>query len=529
MYLVAGLVIVMLAVAVTRYLAGRDDAAVIIGKLYPEKVKVHEVTEQAKNDFIENNFQAVQRIYLAGDTRGEKIGYGFLVKTAGYNGPMSIAVGIDGRNNQLLGIKVLEHVETPEYAKYVDETWFTGRFKEKSVSEYLRLVVLDPEKPQDIVQITGATVTSQGVINGVNAAVGAFNYINSGMQMAAVPVTVDKLISEDENSFTVNWGTQDFIRITTEELKKYAAVKVSTVLMKTTGTKEDLVAEGPLLSEVLKKHGINIADYEGIGITGRDGYYAMLPRELLDKRQIILSDKINGDDIYSEDKPVRVVVPDEMGVYWVKMVSSVDLYEDIPEKDIKSVKMFDALTRDIEPYMYEYYGSKDKAIEIGRILAKFKNVNPKGFFTMTSSDGLSKNEIINMVRQRYYIKTSGENAPMNIAPNFKLGMNVKYMAYFSTTEDAVIFPQEMQKLTGSIDLAGKKGMSLADILTAVGVISPETKQFELVTVAGVKTAISGKEIDKCILTCQNDKVTALFDGNGKVLEISELMEINEIE
>ena len=72
--------------------------------------------------------------------------------------------------------------------------------------------------------------------------------------------------------------------------------------------------------------------------------------------------------------------------------------------------MFNPLTEDIEPYYYEYYGSKDKAFEVGKILRKFDEVDEKGFFTMAATDGLEKNETISLVRQRYFIKVEGDNA-----------------------------------------------------------------------------------------------------------------------
>ncbi|WP_051688296.1 FMN-binding protein [Desulfofalx alkaliphila] len=529
LYLGLFVAFVVLIFVFTRFLTGGRSAISAITGLYTEKVNVQEITGDFKPGYVEDNFPAVQNIYQVQDEQQNVIGYGFIVKTSGYNGPMTIAVTVDGYADQVKGIKVLEHVETPVYAEYLSERWFTDRFKGKSLGEYLNLVVLDPENPSDIVQITGATISSQAVVNGVNSAIGAYNYLKNGQRMAAVPAVVDKLIVRDENSFTVHWGTDEFIRITVDELKKHPTVKESTVLMRTSGTRENIVAEGPLLSEVLKRHGIKLADYQGIGVTGRDGYYALMPKELLEKRRIILAHKVNGEEILKEDEPVRVVVPDEMGVYWVRMVSNIDLYSDIAEKDVKSVKIFEPLTRDIEPYLYEYYGSKDEAIEIGKILAKFDNVNTAGFFTMVSSDGLLKNEVINMVRQRYYIKISGEGAPMNIAPNFKLGMNVKNMAYFSTTEDAVIFPQEMQKITGLAELNGQKGMNLHSVLIGVGVITPQDKQFELVNTAGQKIEISGRDLDKCVLVHQGDgKIIAFLQDVNGLVQLDDLLEINEL-
>ncbi len=528
LYLGVGVVLIVLTFIFTRFYTGGDSVTDILAEFYDEKVKVQEITNEAKQSFIEENFPAVQKIYQIQDEEQKQVGYGFTVRPSGYNGPMTIAVAVDGRTNQVTGMKVLEHVEDPEYAMYLSEEWFTDRFKGKSLSEYLNMVVLDPESPRDIVQITGATISSQAAVNGVNSAIGAYKFLNGGQKMAAVSAVVDKLIAQDENSFIIRWGTDEFIRVTMDELRKYPTVKEPAVLINSLGTKEDMVVEGPLLSEVLKKHGIQLSDYKGIGVTGLDGYYALMSKELLDKRKVIMAYRFNDQDITKVDKPVRVVVPEELGVYWVRMVSNIDLYTDIPAKNIKSVKIFAPLTRDIEPYMYEYYGSKDKAIEVGKILAKFDYVNPEGFFTMVSSDSLVKDEVINMVRQRYYIKISGEGAPMNIAPNFKLGMNVKYMAYFSTTTDAVIFPSEMQKITGLSELGTQKGMLLEKVLEGVGVITPREKQFELVNTAGQSIQVSGQDLSKCILVNQHEKITAFYQRADGLKQLADLLEINEL-
>jgi Na+-translocating ferredoxin:NAD+ oxidoreductase RnfG subunit len=496
-----------------------------IEDIYAQKIRIEDVTQTVKDSYITKNFPAVHRIYKVIGPGGAEEGKAFLVENVGYTGPITMAVVIDNKTKMTKGIKIIKHTETPEYAKYLTENWFTDRFKGKSTASYLNRVVLDPSDPQDIVQITGATVSSQAVVDGVNGAIGTYNYLNTGKKMASVPSSVEKLLAADENSFAVHAGDKS-LRINKDELLKYPVEKVDTVLMKTTGTKQDITVEGPLLDNVLAKHGIKLSNYRGIGITGRDGYYALISKDIMDQRQIILGSRFNGKEIIEEEKPIRVVVPGEMGVYWVKMVSSIDLYEDIPEKNIKSVKIFDALARDIEPYLYEYYGNKDEAIEVGRVLAKLKNVNPKGFFTMVSSDGLIKNETINMVRQRYYIKVTGKNAPMNIAPHFKLGMNVKNIAFVNTTEDAIIFPQEMTKLTGTVKIGEKTGLPLDKVCAQVGVENRSQKQYEIRGINGQKLDIPGQDLAQCILSYHDKKVTAVYQGTGTTKEVPDLLEIN---
>ncbi|MEG1584357.1 MAG: molybdopterin-dependent oxidoreductase, partial [Anaerovorax sp.] len=373
-------------------------------------------------------------------------------------------------------------------------------------------------KPEEIIQVTGATITSQAVVNGVNAAIGVMQYLDNGVKMGKVGQTVPKeLWNMDDNSFAINWEGGS-VRLTMEDMKKYPQVTVDAVLKKTTGTKSKIKIQGPELSQVLKEEGVDLKDYAGIGITGRDGYYTMVDEDKL-SGSILLGWKFNDEEIRKDEKPIRVCLPDEMGPYWVKLVTTIDLYKEISPKNITKVHMFDALTRDIEPYEYEYYGSKDKSIEVGKILAKFESVDLKGFFSMYAVDGLEKNETISLVRDRYFIKVEGENAPMNIAPNFKLGMNVKNMSHFSTTKDSVIFPWKMEAISRTKKIEGKTYLYLEDVLVNAGLLWKGEDLFTGLDTEGHQFQFQGSDLDTCYISQQGKKVTFLKDGQEMTTDL----------
>ncbi len=430
----------------------------ILKQMLPQYDKITELENIKTDSFINENFPAIKNAY---QSNGKIVG--FLAKPIGYIGEISIMIALDGDKGIVSGINIISHNDTPDYADHIQEGWFTERFRDKNLSEYLNLVTLDANEPNDIIQVTGATITSQAVVNGVNSAIGAWQYLENKKNMEPVPAIVQQeMWQKDDNSFVITWADGEK-RIGMDELKAYKQHQQDVELQKTTGTLIDMKVEGPLLKEVLEEAGLNIADYAGIGVSGRDGYYTLIDKDKL-RNPIILAWKSNGKEIGKDEKPIRVVLPSEMGPYWVKMVCNIDLYDEIAPKEISRVFAFNALTRDIEPYYYEYYGSKDKSIEVGKIFKKFDDINPKGFFTMTSIDGLEKNETISLVRERYFIKVEGDNAPMNIAPSFKLGMNVKEMCVFSTTSDAVIFPDKIKEISRSEQINGEEMLILEDVL-----------------------------------------------------------------
>lgn len=455
-------------------------------------------------------FPAVKRAY---EIDGKTCAY--VVSCVGYNGPVEVLAALDQNDESLIGIQILSHEESMDYAEHIEKNWFLDRFKHLPINKYLNLVVLDKEAPEDIVQVTGATISSQAVVNAVNAAIGHYQYWNYSIQLPKVPdVVPQEMWQQDINSFAINWE-DDSVRIDTDEIKEYEQIEMDVTLINTTGTETDMRVKGPSLQHVLETEGIDLSEYAGIGITGRDGYYTMIDQEKLAVNDIILTWHINGKNIKDEEKPVRISVPLELGPYWVKMVSNIDLYKEISPKDIDKVHMFNPLTKDIEPYYYEYYGSKDKSIEVGKILRKFDEVDEKGFFTMAATDGLIKNETISLVRQRYFLKVEGENAPMNIAPNFKLGMNVKHMTHFSTTKDAVIFPEKIIEVVRTKLINGNEAMLLEDVLLTAGMRWTENDKITAVNNENT-VDLSFDDILNCYLVYK-DKQVNLYKKNDEIM------------
>jgi len=479
---------------------------------YPDAEKIKLVKDIADDMFISINFPGVKRAYeVDGELKA------FVSSCVGYNGPVDVLVAIDSTTDELLGIEILEHEESLDYAEHIESNWFLDRFKNIIISKYLNLVVLEKENPEDIIQVTGATVSSQAVVNAVNAAIGAYQYKTRGVKMEGVAdVVPQEMWEKDSNSFAINWEGAS-VRINTEEIKEYEQMEMDVILINTTGTETPMRVKGPTLRDILEEEGIDLKDYEGIGVTGRDGYYTLIDKEKLETNHVILAWEVDGKPIKEDEKPVRVVVPNELGPYWVKMVTNIDLYDEISPKDIDKVHIFDPLVEDIEPYYYEYYGSKDKAYEVGKILRKFDEVDEKGFFTMAATDGLIKNETISMVRQRYFIKVEGDNAPMNISPTFKLGMNVKNMTHFSTTKDAVIFPEKIAEVVRTKDIGDKEGLLLEDVLLTAGMRWNEGDGFVIVGRNGSEKEITYEEMLNSYMIDDGNMVS-IYLGDREIMK-----------
>jgi len=289
------------------------------------------------------------------------------------------------------------------------------------------------------------------------------------------------------------------------DLRKLEQHDLDASYKRTTGLTEEFKMRGPYLSDVIKLAGGDLSEYEGVGVVGRDSYYCLISKEIVDQTpDLMLALAIDGEyKLGEEDAPARLAVQGQFGPYWVRQVAKIILYKEIPQKEITSVWVFDRLAEGIAPYEYEYYGSKDRAIDLEQVFTRLDHVDSKAFFTMKSSDGFLKNEAMNMVKSRYYIKVDGADAPTNVSPYIKLGMNVQRISWFSTNADAAVFPNELLSYMDQKEIGGKKGIPLDELLYEVKIETVKTRNFDIVSADGDIFTVPGGDMSRGILTYEN--------------------------
>lgn len=119
-------------------------------------------------------------VLKAKDSNGNVIGYGVMITGGGFQGDIKLMVGFDKDASAVLGIEVLENVETPGLGNRIIEDWFKKQFE----GAIPPIEVLKGQKPQNrsqIEAITGATISSKSVANIINNAHKALEtYLGSG-------------------------------------------------------------------------------------------------------------------------------------------------------------------------------------------------------------------------------------------------------------------------------------------------------------------------------------------------------------
>ena len=120
-----------------------------------------EAMDKAADDFVVDIVQAKDG--------NNVVGWCMTVETKSYGGPLQFIAGIT-KEGTVKAINILSHSDTPGLGARSTEPEFYGQFTDRSALP-LKVVKNGASNPDEIAAISGATITSTAVTDGVNAAV----------------------------------------------------------------------------------------------------------------------------------------------------------------------------------------------------------------------------------------------------------------------------------------------------------------------------------------------------------------------
>lgn len=134
------------------------------------KEVLKEAEEFKQLDNVKANL--VEEVYQG--LKGNEV-VGYTIKTApkGYGGKVEVMIGIS-KDGKITGVKVGNHSETPGLGSKASEPTFKDQFNGKSTEKPLMVVKGSASNDNDIAAISGATITSNAVTSGVNAAINLY-------------------------------------------------------------------------------------------------------------------------------------------------------------------------------------------------------------------------------------------------------------------------------------------------------------------------------------------------------------------
>lgn len=115
----------------------------------------------------------VSGVYKATDASGDVVGWGVRTGPRGYGGPIQMVVGLD-RDGKVTGVSIITMNETPGLGtRVLTEAWFLEQFPGLDSATADKTI-------RELDTITGATKSSRGIRNGVEAATAVHVDVLSG-------------------------------------------------------------------------------------------------------------------------------------------------------------------------------------------------------------------------------------------------------------------------------------------------------------------------------------------------------------
>lgn len=278
-------------------------------------ITVEDITGEAlKGDLADLSVQKVARTE-----------YGFYVFTAspvGYNGPIDIMLVIDGTTAQTRALKILDHKETDHYVRDFENEWFTGRYAGKSVFTYLETVKLEAKRDNEIVAITGSTITAEGVTEGVNDCFEIFRSLDNPFYEEITGVIELKAGGESVGDVTLQ---------VLEELESYR--RKLTIHSSAQGdTVHDF--RGARMRDALEAAVPGITDeYSTVIAVGTDGYAAELTmEEIMMENNVFIMYEDGGEPIVShtgKEGALRLIIlEDSYGQRFTNFLSQLEFIKE---------------------------------------------------------------------------------------------------------------------------------------------------------------------------------------------------------
>lgn len=115
------------------------------------------------------NQKGVERIYLGYDASGKRIGFAVSAAENGFQDLVTLMFGYDASAHRLIGMKVIANKETPGLGNKIEtDEAFVNEFADVAAPLKGVKVGNGGGGPNDVVMITGATISSRAVIRIIN-------------------------------------------------------------------------------------------------------------------------------------------------------------------------------------------------------------------------------------------------------------------------------------------------------------------------------------------------------------------------
>jgi DMSO/TMAO reductase YedYZ molybdopterin-dependent catalytic subunit len=333
--------------------------------------------------------------------------------------------------------------------------------------------------------------------------------------------------------------------ITAEEIKAMEAKTITTTNISSSGEVVETEIKGVEINNILSKYELKQNDFEGIRFFAGDGYSIVIPKTILDTKDVMLYWEADGEPLNEKFLPLRVAVPDERSMYWVGNVVGMELIKGTDSdtatgNDSKTmvakgkIVFLEAAISTLESEEYTYYEETDKAIKTLTLLEEFGRTGvesdmPVSDIFMEAVDDFTKTEKMDIFLTGY-IKFTGENSPLFLSPDLPKGMHVKNLLKIENTD--TIFVSESQSFAKYADslvtILEDECVPLVKIEALTGL--DEGMSYTLTAADGYSKTIDRETFLKGGIYARNNGGYGIsFEGMDKKAKIKDILSIEVVE
>ena len=129
-----------------------------IRSVIPEAEEFEEVEKKGKT------------FYEGYDSGGNRVGVAMIASGPGYQNVIELMIGVNLNSEQIYGIKILGHEETPGLGARITGEEYKSNYVDKPFGDYT-VVKREPQSELEVEAIAGATISSNSVAKIVESAV----------------------------------------------------------------------------------------------------------------------------------------------------------------------------------------------------------------------------------------------------------------------------------------------------------------------------------------------------------------------
>lgn len=321
-------------------------------------------------------------------------------------------------------------------------------------------------------------------------------------------------------------GFEEEIEVSVAELKELPVVEKTVVSVNSSGDEHEYTITGALFSDLLEKHGKSQEDLKAIRLVAGDGYAIDVDENILKNREIILGYLYNGQPIEERYQPVRVVIPEERAMYWVKNLVKIEIVNYKKTTWSDGIYFLETAVPEVEQTEYTYYESIDMAVKVSDLMGKIGLSNPSRAIEMVAADGFEKSEETTIF-DNGYLKITGKYAPMFLSPDIPKGMYVKSLLFINYGGSTVCSVQQALEVFDKVTLDENTGIKVSDLFEKTGLVSADKYLFKAID--GYAVEVTAADIEKGLIYLDDKgRIRSYFQGLPKNTSVKYLYSIEPV-